>query len=153
MADTSLNENRLGLLIWQISNLWQSKLRQCLKNYKISLNEYLILEAIYKLEFKNVSISQKNIAVNSSIDTSVVSIKLNILEGKKLIYKVKPKNNRTSNISLTNEGKKLIIKSMNIIYKEEKKIFEKLNDETLNFKNSLSLILGKKIRIKANNYA
>ncbi|MBI04575.1 MAG: hypothetical protein CMI96_02020 [Pelagibacteraceae bacterium] len=153
MADTSLNENRLGLLIWQISNLWQSKLRQCLKNYKISLNEYLILEAIYKLEFKNVSISQKNIAVNSSIDTSVVSIKLNILEGKKLIYKVKPKNNRTSNISLTNEGKKLIIKSMNIIYKEEKKIFEKLNDETLNFKNSLRLILGKKIRIKANNYA
>ena len=27
MADTSLNENRLALLIWQTSNLWQSKVR------------------------------------------------------------------------------------------------------------------------------
>ena len=31
MADTSLNENRLGLLIWQTSNIWQSKLRKILK--------------------------------------------------------------------------------------------------------------------------
>ena len=49
MADTSLNENRLGLLIWQTSNVWQSNLRRILKEYNISLNEYLILETIFKL--------------------------------------------------------------------------------------------------------
>ena len=47
MADTSLNENRLALLIWQTSNLWQSKVRHKLKEIEITLNEYLILETIY----------------------------------------------------------------------------------------------------------
>ena len=32
MADTSLNENRLGLLIWQTSNVWQARLRFLLKD-------------------------------------------------------------------------------------------------------------------------
>ena len=33
MADTSPNDNRIGLLIWKISNLWQSKIRFLLKEY------------------------------------------------------------------------------------------------------------------------
>ena len=50
MADTSLNENRLSILIWQISNLWHSKIRQLLKNSNITFNEYLILETLYKIQ-------------------------------------------------------------------------------------------------------
>ena len=34
MADTSLSENKIGLLIWQMSNYWQSKLRKILKKYQ-----------------------------------------------------------------------------------------------------------------------
>ena len=49
MADTSLNENRIGLLIWQTSNLWQSRLRNKISKYNISFNEYLIIETIYNL--------------------------------------------------------------------------------------------------------
>ena len=44
MADTSLNDNRISILIRQISNLWHLKLRKLLKGYQISINEYLILE-------------------------------------------------------------------------------------------------------------
>ena len=43
MADTSLIENNIGLLIWKASNFWQSKLRKLLVPYNLSLNEYLIL--------------------------------------------------------------------------------------------------------------
>ena len=57
MADTSLNENRLALLIWQTSNLWQSKLRQKLKESEITLSEYLILETIYLLKQKKISLN------------------------------------------------------------------------------------------------
>ena len=31
MADTSLSENKIGLLVWQLSNYWQSKLRKILR--------------------------------------------------------------------------------------------------------------------------
>ena len=50
MADTSLSENKIGLLIWKTSNYWQSKLRKILKSYNLSLNEFLILQSIYHLD-------------------------------------------------------------------------------------------------------
>ena len=82
MADTSLNENRIGLLIWQTSNLWQSKLRKELSKYKISFNEYIIIETIYNLSIFSNNISQIDIVKNCFIDKSVVSAKLTQLNKK-----------------------------------------------------------------------
>ena len=76
MADISLNENRLALLIWKISNLWQSKVKLKLKDLNIGFNEYLILETLYKLEENFQSISQQDISKQSSIDRSVVSLRI-----------------------------------------------------------------------------
>ena len=84
MADTSLNENRIGLLIWQTSNLWQSKLRKDLSKYKISFNEYIIIETIYNLSILSNNISQIDIVKNCFIDKSVVSAKLTQLNKKKI---------------------------------------------------------------------
>ena len=150
MADTSLNENRLGLLIWQTSNIWQSNLRNILKDYDISLNEYLILEAIFKLYKTNKNISQIVITKNTSIVTSVVSTKLTILEDKKFIKRLYSGNNRSKKITLTKNGSDLVENLINNVESIEKNFFEKLNQETFNFTNSLKLLLGKKIRIKAN---
>ena len=58
MADTFLYERKIGLLIWQTSNYWQSKLRKTLKPYNLSLNEYLILESIFLLKNTNKELSQ-----------------------------------------------------------------------------------------------
>ena len=150
MADTSLNENRLGLLIWQTANVWQSRLRVKLHKFKISLNEYLILETIFKLHKVNESITQIKITKNSFINTAVVSSKLNFMEDKKLIKRLSSYNKRSNNIVLTEKGSNFVINLINEIENEEKIFFEKLNQETFNFTNSLKLLLGKKIRIKAN---
>tara|TARA_Y100000590_G_scaffold344610_1_gene394041 strand:- start:1125 stop:1583 length:459 start_codon:yes stop_codon:yes gene_type:complete len=150
MVDTSLNENRLGLLIWQTANVWQSRLRVKLHKFKISLNEYLILETIFKLHKVNESITQIKITKNSFINTAVVSSKLNFLEDKKLIKRLSSYNKRSNNIVLTEKGSNFVINLINEIANEEKIFFEKLNQETFNFTNSLKLLLGKKIRIKAN---
>ena len=150
MADTSLNEDRLGLLVWQTSNIWQSKLRKIIKKHNISLNEYFIIETIYKLSPLDKFVSQIRISRNSFLDVSVVSFNLAILEKKKIISKFKI-NNRTNGISLTNKGLSLIRLIIDIITNEEIVFFNKLGNETFNFKNSLKLLLGKKIRIKAHN--
>ena len=148
MADTSLNENRLGLLIWQTSNIWQSKLRKILKNHKISLNEYLIIETLFKLSSLTKIVSQISISNNSSLDVSVVSTNLTLLENKNLILKTHI-DNRSKNILLTDQGFFLISSLIKIIKNEEIDFFNKLGNETFNFTNSLKLLLGKKIRIKA----
>ena len=148
MADTSLNENRLGLLIWQTSNIWQSKLRKILKNHKISLNEYLIIETLFKLSSLTKTVSQIRIANNSSLNVSVVSTNLTLLENKNLILRTHI-DNRSKNILLTDQGLSLISSLIKIIKNEEIEFFIKLGNETFNLTNSLKLLLGKKIRIKA----
>ena len=148
MADTSLNENRLGLLIWQTSNIWQSKLRKILKNHKISLNEYLIIETLFKLSSLTKTVSQIRIANNSSLDVSVVSTNLTSLENKNLILRTYI-DNRSKNILLTDQGLSLISSLIKIIKNKEIEFFNKLGNETFNLTNSLKLLLGKKIRIKA----
>ncbi len=148
MADTSLNENRLGILVWQTSNLWQSKIRQILKNSDLTFNEYLILETLYKLIDKQDSITQQDICKNSSIDRSVVSQKINLLEEKKLLIRSQPKDKRSYSLSLTDSGFELVESFIRNVEKQESLIFDKLSSEIFNFTNSLKLILGKKIRIK-----
>ncbi|MBT3777966.1 MAG: hypothetical protein HOI06_01290 [Pelagibacteraceae bacterium] len=150
MADTSLNENRIGLLIWQTSNLWQSKIRSNINKYNISFNEYLILETVYNLSKILINISQVDIVKHSFIDKSVVSSKLTQLNQKKLIKKLTPLDNRSNKIELSKEGVNMVEKMIEEIIKTEHNFFNKLNHETFNFINSLKLLLGKKIRIKAN---
>ena len=150
MADTSLNQNRLGLLIWQTSNIWQSKLRNILKNHKISLNEYLIIETLFRLSSLTKIVSQISIANNSFLDVSVVSTNLTLLEKKNLILRTQI-DNRSKNIILTDQGLSLISSLVKFIANEEIDFFNKLGNETFNLTNSLKLLLGKKIRIKAYN--
>ena len=149
MADTSLNENRLALLIWQTSNLWQSKVRQKLKESEITLNEYLILETIYLLQQQKINITQKDICINASIDRSVVSLRVSSLEEKKLISKQQPQDKRSDSLILSEAGNNLINNIIDNIVELENELFKKLGSEIFNFTNSLKLLLGKKIRIRA----
>ena len=150
MADTSLNENRIGLLIWQTSNLWQSNIRKQIAKSNLSFNEYLILETVYNLSKFLIEINQVDIVKHSFVDKSVVSAKLTKLGKKKLIKKMTPNDNRSNKLTLTNEGKNIVEKIIDDIIATESDFFGKLNQETFNFINSLKLLLGKKIRIKAN---
>ena len=149
MADTSLNENRLALLIWQTSNLWQSKVMNKLKEIEITLNEYLILETIYLLQQEKINITQQDICKNASIDRSVVSLRVSKLEEKKLISKQQPQDKRSDSLILTTAGNDLINNIIDNIVDLENELFNKLGSEIFNFTNSLKLLLGKKIRIRA----
>jgi len=61
-----------------------------------------------------------------------------------------PNDNRSNKLILTNECINIIEKIIDDIISTESDFFGKLNQETFNFTNSLKLLLGKKIRIKAN---
>ena len=152
MADTFLYERKIGLLIWQASNYWQSKLRKTLKPFNLSLNEYLILDTIFILKSSKIELSQNQISKYSGIDLSVASVTLKFLEKKKLILRQLKFDNRKKIIEMLIKGEKLYKEISPLILNEEKSIFMKLENETLNFTNSLKLILGRSIRIKANKY-
>ena len=150
MADTSLSNKRIGLLIWCASNLWQSKLRKILNNYKLSLNEYLILESLYEMKQSVNLITQIKLSSFSGINVSVISICIKLLIKKKLIHRTIDSDNRKKIIMLLPDGNKLFEKIFPIINQEESNLLCKLKNEKINFCNSLRVVLGKKIRIPAN---
>jgi len=149
MADTSLSENKIGLLIWKTSNYWQSRLRKILKSYNLSLNEFLILESIHHLHSIKSTTHQKVISSFIGIDVSVASVTFKLLENKNYISRQIEIDNRKKIIKMLDKGKKLFEDISPLIEKEEQLMFEKLKNETFNFTNSLKLLLGKKIRIQA----
>ena len=150
MADTSLSEKKIGLLIWQVSNYWQTNLRKILKDYNLTLNEYLILESIKRLQQNKNEIAQNEISIYAGIDISVASVTFKLLENKKLIVRIIKKDNRKKIIEMLVSGNNLYNKINPLILEKEKNIFDKLQNETNNFTNSLKLILGRSLRIKAN---
>ena len=85
----------------------------------------------------------------SGIDNSVVSIVLKSLELKKLIKRSIDKDSRKKIIIILPSGKNLFDETFPQINNQENILFNKLQGEKLYFCNSLKLILGKKIRIKA----
>ena len=149
MADTSLIENNIGILIWKTANFWQFNLRKILKPYKVSINEYLVLQSITHLLSLKSKIYQNEISELIGIDISVTSVTLKILERKKYISRKILDDNRKKMVSILKEGNDLFNEIYPLVKKEEERIFFKLNNETFNFTNSLKLLLGKKIRIKA----
>ena len=149
MTDTSLAEKKIGLLVWQLSNHWQSRLRKILKDYKLTLNEYLILESIFDLSENQKELSQNRISIFAGIDISVASVTFKLLENKKLIARRTKKDNRKKIVEMLASGINLHNKVKPLILKEELNIFNKLHNEIYNFKNLIKLLLGKSVRIKA----
>ena len=149
MADTSLSENRIGLLIWKNSNYWQTQLRKILRPHNLSLNEYLILESIHHLHSIKSKTHQNVISSFIGIDISVASVTFKSLENKNYISRQIENDNRKKIVKMLDRGKILFEDISPLIEKEEQLMFQILKNETFNFTNSLKLLLGKKIRIQA----
>ena len=115
----------------------------------MTLNEYLILESISNLLVNQNELSQNEISIFAGIDISVASVTFKLLENKKLIIRKIKKDNRKKIVQMLASGINLYNKVKPFILKEELNIFNKLHSEIYNFKNSLKLLLGKSIRIKA----
>ena len=95
---------------------------------------------------------QNEISIYAGIDFSVSSVIFKLLEEKKIVSRVYTNDNRKKNIKVLSNGINLYKMISPLINDEEKKIFNKLQNENYNFTNSLKLLLGKRLRIKAKNY-
>ena len=140
---------KTGIMLWKTSSLWQNVLRSSLKKFSLTLNEFILLETILELSRNNKEISQVDVSSACGVDISVVSTVLKILNSKKFIKRKTAYDNRKRILELTPDAITLLNRILPKINNVESNIFGKLRKEELNFCNSLRLILGKKIKIKA----
>lgn len=75
----------LGLLCWQISNLWQRKIKEALQSTGLTHVQLMLLKAVYEFEKQGRKATQIEIARKANCDKMMASKVMRELEKRKLI--------------------------------------------------------------------
>lgn len=98
-----------GLLFWQVSVLWQRKIRDALRLHNITHTQFVILSVTHELNEQNSCVTQNDISDFSMIDVMTVSTTLRLLEQKNFIVRENhPTDTRAKRIMNTDCGEEII---------------------------------------------
>ena len=95
----------VGLVFWQVSILWQRKIKESLNKIGITHTQFVILATIQELSENGITATQKEISDFSSVDVMTVSSVLRLLEKNKYIKREPhPRDTRANVIIITPKG-------------------------------------------------
>ncbi len=114
----------MGLLFWQVSMLWQRKIKKVLQAYNLTHTQFVILAVIEELTEQGKMVTQKNISDFSMIDVMTISSSVRLLAKKGLIARSQHESDtRANSIVNTNTGKSLLSKAVKAVDKIDKTFF------------------------------
>lgn len=135
-------EESLGYLIWQTSMQWQRQMNRALVEVGITHTQYVILIALAWLSRSSEQVTQVEIADHSNTDRMMVSKILRTLEKNQWIdRKEHPTDTRAKCVYLTNEGKKILQKAIDIKTLANDHFFKKLKNPK-EFQNELQRLIN-----------
>lgn len=115
---------RAGFRLWQLANLWQSKIRSVLKPYQLSPTQWLLLYALVRLEKHPEPITPTVLAEMLELNAMLVSDVITALVKKHLVHKIKIlPDKRSFVISATAEGRITAVEAHTAIIQTDKKFF------------------------------
>ncbi len=113
-----------GFRLWQLANLWQSKIRVVLKPFQLTPTQWLLLYALVRLEKHPDPITPTILADSLEINTMLVSDVISALVKKHLVHKIKIlPDKRSFVISATAEGRITAVEAHTAIIQTDKKFF------------------------------
>ena len=137
------HKESMGLLFWQVSMLWQRKIKKVLQAYDLTHTQFVILAVIEVLTEQDKTVTQKNISDFSMIDVMTVSSTVRLLAKKGLISRSQHETDtRANSIINTEMGKSLLSKAVKAVDKVDKTFFFD-NDANKSLHSTLSELLLK----------
>ena len=137
------HKESMGLLFWQVSMLWQRKIKKVLQAYDLTHTQFVILAVIEELTEQDKTVTQKNISDFSMIDVMTVSSTVRLLAKKGLISRSQHETDtRANSIINTEMGKSLLSKAVKAVDKVDKTFFFD-NDANKSLHSTLSELLLK----------
>ncbi|PJZ54667.1 MarR family winged helix-turn-helix transcriptional regulator [Leptospira adleri] len=130
-------EESTGFLFWQITNLWQKKIRENLLALDLTHVQFVLLASLAWFEEAGQKATQVRLAEHAKTDVMMTSKVIRSLESKKLLTrKPDPADSRANCLFLTSEGKEIVGKAVHIVETTDRTFFSILKDEK-NFRSSL----------------
>ncbi len=140
IVETS-NDNS-GLLLWQVTTLWQRGIKKELDKTGITYPQFMLLTSLLLLSKQQDSVTQINLSTHSSIDPMTTSAIIKILHRKKLIEREEHHlDTRAKKLALTPEGLKTTKQATKIIEKFDDRFFEPLGKKEKSFQEKLQSLL------------
>lgn len=117
----------LGFALWQVTTLWQRKLKTALEEFGLSHSSFVILASLLWLEEQSEDVTQTTVVEQTKLDKMTVSKSLKTLEHMRFIVREEnPKDTRAKNIILTDKGRDQAIKSIGIVEEMDREFFSGL---------------------------
>jgi len=121
-------EQSSGFLLWQITIMWQRKIKIALEDVNLSHSGFVILASLVWFKEQNQEVTQTAIIEHTKLDKMTVSKSLKSLQKNNLILRTEnKKDTRAKTICLTNDGFNLTVKSIKIVEDIDIQFFSKLN--------------------------
>ncbi|GHT08268.1 MarR family transcriptional regulator [Bacteroidia bacterium] len=135
-------EDSSGFLLWQVTSLWQRKIRDSLKQYDLTHSQYVLLTCLHWLTLHGQDVTQIVLSSYSKIDPMTTSTVLRTLQQKGLIRRTEHSTDtRAKKIDITEKGKEIIKKAIVTVETADKEFFALLGGTTDRFNETLVALI------------
>lgn len=126
-------EDSPGFSLWQVSILWQRKIKAALDVHGVSHSAFVIMAVLYWLKIKNYEPTQITIVKLTKLDKMTVSkvLKQLVSHGYAIRFE-NSKDTRAKTVLLTEQGAALIKILVPIVETVDKQFFDKINADDQN---------------------
>ncbi|MFN5317808.1 MAG: MarR family winged helix-turn-helix transcriptional regulator [Bacteroidia bacterium] len=135
-------EDNAGFIMWQVSMLWQRKLKNGLDKLGITHAQFLLLGALDHLSKEKTVVSQQDLARHIQIDKMMTSKILRTLQKKGLLTRKKNKvDTRLRSLALSEEGQALLGSAVKTVDRIDQDFLFGLGLNALSFQDDLKNLL------------
>jgi DNA-binding MarR family transcriptional regulator len=135
-------ENNGGFVMWQVSMLWQRKLKSELDKLDITHAQFLLLAALDYLSGQKNIVSQQDLAKHIRIDKMMTSKILRTMQKKGLLTRKKNKmDTRSKTLVLSEEGNETLAKGLKAVDKVDTDFLLPLGLNSLSFHDDMRILL------------
>lgn len=131
-------EESSGYLLWQVSMLWQRKMKRALDELGLTHTQFVLLAALAWLSKSSETVTQVDIASHSNTDRMMVSKVLRTLQNKGFINRKEHlTDTRAKSISLSKSGQTILQKAIKIVEETDNSFFSVLQSQEKTFNSNM----------------
>jgi DNA-binding MarR family transcriptional regulator len=134
-------EENAGFLLWQVSMLWQLRMKHGLDKLNITLTQFALLAALHWLTRNGETVTQGVVASHAKTDKMMTSKVLRTMEEKNwVIRQGHVLDTRSKILKLTDEGLAILKKANAIVEPIDEQFFSPFGQYSEKFKGMMQLL-------------
>ncbi|SDO49229.1 DNA-binding transcriptional regulator, MarR family [Nakamurella panacisegetis] len=129
-----------GLLLWQVTNSWQSAIRAALRPFDLTHVQFVLLASLTYLAAEG-AVTQKRLADHAATDPMMTSQVIRTLEAKALVRRDSdPTDRRAKALTVTRAGADLANRAVVVVEACDRAFFGRLGDGVPSLVRALAVL-------------